>query len=137
MKLPARPRGGLAFNLTPLIDIVFNIMIFFLLTAHFTRSAESETVDLPTATQTSDDEQAVRRLVITIHEDGSLHVAGQPATADGVETALVELLSGDRNVQVQIRSDKDVPYGTVEPLLLMCAQHGVQDVGFKVFEAER
>ena len=137
MKLPARSRGGLAFNLTPLIDIVFNIMIFFLLTAHFTRSAESEAVDLPLATQTSDEEEAARRLVITIHEDGSLHLAGQPTTADGVETALVELLSGDRKIQVQIRSDKDVPYGTIEPLLLMCAKHGVQDVGFKVFEAER
>ncbi|MBL8852145.1 MAG: biopolymer transporter ExbD [Planctomycetaceae bacterium] len=135
MKLPKRSRSGLAFNLTPLIDIVFNIMIFFLLTAHFTRSAESEAVDLPLATQISEEADAARRLVITVHEDGTLHLAGQPATVASVETALVELLEGDRKVQVQIRSDKDVPYGTVEPLLLMCAKHGVQDVGFKVFEA--
>lgn len=137
MKLPARSRSGLVFNLTPLIDIVFNIMIFFLLTAHFTRSAERDVVDLPTATETSDDEQAARRLVITIHEDGSLHLAGEAVSADGVEAALVQLLSDDRKVQVQIRSDKDVPYGTIEPLLLMCARHGVQDVGFKVFHAEQ
>jgi len=137
MKLPTRSRGGLAFNLTPLIDIVFNIMIFFLLTAHFTRSAERDAVDLPTATETSDDEQAVRRLVITIHEDGKLHLAGEAVSAEGVEAALIQLLSDDRKVQVQIRSDKYVPYGTVEPLLLMCARHGVQDVGFKVFQAEQ
>jgi biopolymer transport protein ExbD len=137
VKLPARSRSGLFFNLTPLIDIVFNIMIFFLLTAHFTRSAETDAVDLPSASQISDDAAATRRLVISIHEDSSLHLGGQPVTRDGIEAALVDSLAENRAVQVQIRSDKDVPYGTVEPLLLLCARHGVQDVGFKVFEAER
>ena len=89
MKLPARSRSGLQFNLTPLIDIVFNIMIFFLLTAHFTRSAESEPVDLPSATQVSDQLDAPRRLVVTVHEDGTLLLAGKPVTLDAVEAALV------------------------------------------------
>ena len=137
MKLPARSRSGLLFNLTPLIDIVFKIMIFFLLSAHFTRSAEKDAVDLPSATQISDDDAVPRRLVITIHEDNSLHLGGQPLTREVIEAALVDSLAENRTIQVQIRSDKDVPYGTVEPLLLLCARHGVQDVGFKVFEAER
>lgn len=137
MKLPARSRSGLAFNLTPLIDIVFNIMIFFLLTAHFTRSAESEPIDLPSATQVSDDTPAARRLVVTIYEDHTLHLAGQPITVDAFEAALDDALADTRDVQVQFRADKDVPYEVVEPLLLRCAQHGVRDVGFRVFEGER
>lgn len=136
MKLPARSRSGLLFNLTPLIDIVFNIMIFFLVTAHFVRSSESEPVELPSATQIEDDDRTTHRLVLTMLKDRSFHIGGNPTTLDEVETALVGSLSEDGELQVQIRADKDVPYGSVEPVLLMCAEHGVQNVGFKVFEAD-
>jgi biopolymer transport protein ExbD len=136
VKLPKRSRSGLAFNLTPLIDIVFNIMIFFLLTAHFTLSAEREPVDLPSATQADDDDQAIHRLVLTVDEGGSFRLGGSVVTAEQFEAALVAAHERSPDVQVQIRADKDVPYGAVEPLLLTCARHGVQDVGFKVFETQ-
>ena len=85
MKLPARSRSGLMFNLTPLIDIVFNIMIFFLLTAHFVRSTEREPVDLPTASQIEDDDLSTHRLVLTVQKDGSFHLSGNPVSIDEFE----------------------------------------------------
>ena len=50
MKIPSAVdrSGGLRPNLTPLIDVIFNLIIFFLATSHFARSEPTETVDLPT-----------------------------------------------------------------------------------------
>ena len=68
MKVPVRPRQfGLSFNITPLIDIVFLLVIFFLIASHVARSESQEPVALPTATQKQDDVESLPdRLVVTI-----------------------------------------------------------------------
>jgi biopolymer transport protein ExbD len=109
-------------------------MIFFLVTAHFVRSSEREPVDLPSATQAEREEHATHRLVLTVLKNGSFHIGGNPVTLDEFESALVGSASDSQELHVQIRADKNVLYGTIEPVLLMCARHGVQNVGFKVFE---
>ncbi len=117
--------------MTPLIDMVFNLVVFFLVASHF--SNESETpVELPRAATSKADAEDPRRLVITINDQEQLFVKDQaidlPELTDLVRKEL------DRNGPefiVQIRSDRRVPYRTVEPLLLTCSQIGVKKFGFK------
>ncbi len=118
-------------DMTPLIDMVFNLVVFFLVASHF--SNESETpVELPRAATSKADAEDPRRLVITINDQEQLFVKDQaidlPELTDLVRKEL------DRNGPefiVQIRSDRRVPYRTVEPLLLTCSQIGVKKFGFK------
>lgn len=138
MKLPARARTPLLFNITPLIDIVFNIMIFFLVTAHFVRSQETDPVDLPIATQIVDKEPAPQRLVLTILPDHSFRVSGRNVSLEDVKFMLEQsAAAAPGDFEVQLRGDRHVPYHVIEPILLACAQHGIQDFGFRVFEQER
>ncbi len=133
MKLPARTRTPLLFNITPLIDIVFNIMIFFLVTAHFVRSQETDPVDLPEATQIAQDEPSPQRLVLTILPDHTFRVSGRDVTLDEIEF-LLQQSADEENFEVLVRADRNIPYRVVEPILLACAEHGIQDFGFRVFE---
>jgi biopolymer transport protein ExbD len=135
MRIPARPRTRLAFNITPLIDIVFNIMIFFLVTAHFVRSQETDLVDLPSATQVAEADAAPRRLVVTILADRTLRVAGRDVELEEAQSLIVSGAERPDEFEVQIRTDQDVPYSVIEPLLLACAENGITNFGFKVFEA--
>lgn len=137
MKLPTRARTPLLFNITPLIDIVFNIMIFFLVTAHFVRSQETDPVDLPFASQVAEEEPAPERLVLTILPDHTFRISGRDVTLDEVELLLAQTDAEAANREVQIRADRNVPYRVVEPVLLACARHGIQDFGFRVFEADQ
>lgn len=136
MKLPRRSRTPLVFNITPLIDIVFNIMIFFLVTAHFVRSQETDPVDLPEATQVVEDEPGPQRLVLTVLPDHTFRVSGRDATLDDIEFML-DQSADEEDFEVQLRADRNVPYRVVEPILLACAERGIQDFGFRVFEAGR
>ena len=137
MRIPARPRTRLAFNITPLIDIVFNIMIFFLVTAHFVRSQEVDPVDLPVASQTEEEDTVPQRIVLTILDEESLRMSGRDIDRDTVEFLIADAAAeGPDNVEVQIRCDKSVPYRMVEPILFDCAAHGIQRVGFKVIEQD-
>ena len=72
MRVPTqRERSGLRVNITPLIDVVFLLIIFFLVASHFIRSETREPVNLPEATQGEDEEsENPRRLVVTVNREG-------------------------------------------------------------------
>ena len=134
MRIPTRPRGsGLRFNITPLIDVVFNLIIFFLVASHFVRSEKAEAVDLPDATQVEDEDEQSRNLVVTITAQEQLQVRGQ-----SVQFAQVEqmILAGraehGESFEVRIRADRSVPYRVVEPILLASVRAGVGQLKFAV-----
>ena len=134
MRLPVRTRqAGFSMNLTPMIDVVFNLLIFFLVTSHFARSGEVDEVKLPKAAQSIDEAESPHRLVITIPADRSLRVGGKAVEMDEIRLMLASGKSED-DFAVQLRADESVPYSVVEPLLLECAKQGIVKFGFKTME---
>lgn len=131
MRAPIRPREfGLRFDITPLIDIVFNLVIFFLVATHFVSSEARETVDLPAASQSDERPPAPRRLVVTIRPDGTLIVGGRNVTIDAVEAMIAaNAAHGTDDYEVQIRGDRTADFAAIEPILVACARHGVTRVG--------
>jgi biopolymer transport protein ExbD len=124
-------RRAMRMDMTPLIDMVFNLVVFFLVASHFSNESDMP-LELPRAVTAKADAEDPRRLVITINDQEQLFVKDQaidlPELTDLVRKEL------DRNGPefiVQIRSDRRVPYRTVEPLLLTCSQIGVKKFGFK------
>jgi biopolymer transport protein ExbD len=136
MKLPTRTRGyGLMFDITPLIDIVFNLIIFFLMVANFSGREAQLPIDLPRIAEADEHEESPRRLVITITANGQMSVAERPVALFEIEQILVEDAAADPDgYEVQVRGDAGTPYSIIEPLMLLCAKHGVRNVGFKVRE---
>jgi biopolymer transport protein ExbD len=135
MKIPTQKRRrGLRFNITPLIDVVFLLIIFFLTASHFVRSETLEEVDLPEAAETEDEtETELKRLVVTVTADQVLHVGGKEVSVAEVEariTSGAEEFGGE--FEVRIRGDRTVPYETIEPIILACARAGVTRVKFPV-----
>lgn len=138
MRVPTRRREfGLAFNITPLIDIIFLLIIFFLAASHLARSDASTPVDLPEATQDDESpERPLRRLVVTVGRDGALSVAGQPIDRDKFdELVLQERLDADgQPLEVRIRGDKHVRFESIEPLMKACVSAGITEVGFATIQ---
>jgi len=134
MKVATVRRGyGLEFNITPLIDVVFLLNIFFLVATYFVRNENVEPVELPTATQGEDDAEATARVVVTVAEGGLLTVASQPVTVDDVTARLqaARLEHADR-AELRLRCDRRAVYRDLEPLLLSAAQSGIARVRFSV-----
>jgi biopolymer transport protein ExbD len=137
VRIATRPRSrAIRFNITPMIDVVFLLVIFFLVTAHFVQNQEVDAVELPRASQTEDIEESARRLAITVLADGTLRAGGRDILPENIELLLQQTIGDDpAGFEVRIRADRSVPYETVEPILLSCARQGIHDVGVKVIEA--
>jgi len=135
MRIPHRRRQrGVRFNITPLVDVVFLLIIFFLVATHFVRSEVHEDVLLPEATQNEEEtEEALHRLVITVTADGGYHVGAQQMAPELVDQMIrAGKLESPERYEVRIRSDRSVPYRKVEPIMLTCAQVGVTELKFNI-----
>jgi biopolymer transport protein ExbD len=135
MKPPSMTRSrSVSFNVTSLIDIVFLLIIFFLVASHVARSEAVEPVDLPKVTDPAGDEaETPLRIVITVMADRSMWVGGRQVLLSQVEQLILSAAQESGNqVEVRIRADHAATYLEVEPILLACAQFGVTRVGFAV-----
>ncbi len=109
MDIPVRSQGTI-LNLTPLIDIVFLLLIFFMLTTQFIEE-DGLGVQLPTASSATDRQPDEVTVVLTA--DGMVHLKGQLLPAAELAPRLRELIVPDTTVV--LRGDQRVSLqGAVE-----------------------
>ncbi len=140
MRNPAahtRPPRGV--NLTAMIDVVFLLLIFFVLTSYLSQPTVHDDLPLPEALTGRLDEDTRRDTIdVTIGEDGEILLAGQPTSGDELQRRLAaEQRTSRRDLEVRIWASRDVPYRRVEPVLVQCAQAGLWRVSFAVIRRER
>lgn len=139
MQVPNHLRSGeVGFNMTPMIDVVFLLIIFFLVSSHLAKQEAQMELPLPVAESGSMESEAEsRRVTVNVRHDGQLLLAGRAVRP----TELVERLrdkSADAgtDLEVRIRSDRAVEYRYVEPIMLACARSGIWNVTFAVYRPE-
>jgi biopolymer transport protein ExbD len=101
-------------NLTPLIDVVFILLIFFMVSTTFQRESEIK-IELPEASA-QPPEQRKELLEIVIDSDGRYFIDDQQVVNRELETlkkAITRSLADQQNVPVVIRADRQTPYQAV------------------------
>lgn len=100
-----RPTARL-ISLTPLIDVVFILLVFFMLAASF---LDWRAVDLTVSSGVTAAPDAGAAIVIGLRADGSVAVDAAPVEPAGLRPVLAARLAADRARPVVIRSDTGVP----------------------------
>lgn len=113
-------------NLTPLIDIVLLLLVFFLLTAHFVRD-ESIDIDLPKADSANRLDQN-DRVELVIDKDGVVRLNGDVVEASNLETGIRNALKFSEEKSVQIRGDSDSDLGVAVSILDAARKAGADGV---------
>lgn len=139
MRLPTRysDRPPLRFNITPLIDVVFLLIIFFLVASHFVRSDQAEAVELPIATAgETDSDQQLHRLTVTIDRHGQYFIAATAQSADVVKQRITELRQAATKAgvepEVRLRGHRHGQYGSMRKLIEHCAANDIRSIRFAV-----
>jgi len=125
MKFRRQAREPLSVNLTPLIDVVFLLLIFFMVSTTFTRETQLS-VDLPEATGLQRDDPD-RQIEILIDEMGAYRVNGKPLVDGRVRTlqaAMYELSQGDTTIPLVISADAQAAHENVVRAMDAAGQMG-------------
>ncbi len=138
MKIPSyrigRPFGA---NLTPMIDVVFLLIIFFLVSSHLAQRENQVDLDLPAATSGVDQREPGRsKVTLNVLPNGSMEMAGSPVAARDLAARLAAAKTrrGD-DLELRIRSDRSVHYGDVSPIMAAAAANGIGNVTFAVVQS--
>lgn len=96
-------------NLTPVIDIVFNLLIFFMVVSEFAKEDRSLEMRLPTASEAKPISIALQPIFIAITKEGQLMVEGRQVSLTSLENSLDRAMANNPATQsIVIRADKDV-----------------------------
>lgn len=134
MRLPSSGNSReLSNNMTPMIDVVFLLIIFFLVSSHLARQESRIPLDLPGASSHLPTDIETPALTINVVPEGTWQIAGRDLDINGVVRALKEHRdTSGSGAMVRIRTDKQVPYDRVEPLLREAAKAGLPNVSIAV-----
>jgi biopolymer transport protein ExbD len=119
-----------SLELTPLIDVVFLLLIFFMVSTVFVDFPRRMDITLPTSKAASDNE-VVKNLEIEITRDKKIYVRGRRVTLDRLEQSLAKLKK-PQDVKTIIRADKDLPYGFVVQVMGLLQAAQVTDISVAV-----
>ncbi len=139
MRVPAsQTLSGASFNMTPMIDVVFLLIIFFLVSSHLAQQEVQLDLDLPTATTGGPPTMRLpARVTVNVLADGQVLLGGDPVDVEqlGRRLQYVRRQAGP-DLEVRLRSDRHVAYRHVEPVLVRCARNGIWNVTFAVARTE-
>ncbi|MCB1700051.1 MAG: biopolymer transporter ExbD [Pseudomonadales bacterium] len=125
MKFRRRHREEVGINLTPLIDVVFLLLIFFMVSTTFTRETQLS-IDLPEAEGTVK-ESSERQIEILIDEAGNYRVNGQGLVDNSMRTlqaAIYKISAGDTTMPMILTADAQAAHQSVVRAMDAAGQMG-------------
>jgi biopolymer transport protein ExbD len=132
---PRRREASFGTPLTPLIDVTFLLLIFFVCANAWSHADTSELLELPSPIRSglTHGEEERPRLTINLRRDGTIVVAGRTMRPDvlGQVLASEHRKHGDR-LEIVIRAHQEAPYARTQELLNLCSEAGVKEVRFAV-----
>ena len=115
-------------SLTPLIDVVFLLLIFFLVTSEFEEEERRLDIVLPTATSAVPMTGKPREIVIDVDDQGQVYLGGQSTTFEDLEKLLrAAVAKNPTNQSAVIRADRSTSFQPVVTVMDICNQSGITD----------
>ncbi len=113
MALSQRNKISISFSSTGMTDVVFNLLIFFMLTSTLVHPTAVKLLLPKGSTQTS----AKPQTTISITADQKYYLEQQPVTLETMEALLKEKLGANPETYISLHADKSVPFETVVAVL--------------------
>ncbi|MCM2320573.1 protein TolR [compost metagenome] len=139
MKFRRKPRENVEIGLAPLIDVVFILLLFFVVTTTFTRETQLK-IDLPEAdSATPVEETELKQLEVMIAADGSYSLNGQSLVKSDLATlssALQKESAGDSSLPLVISADARTPHQAVITAMDAAGKLGFSRLRITTVEAQ-
>ena len=117
-------KKGRAFdsvNLTSVMDLVFLLLIFFMVTSEFSKEENALELPLPAASEAKPLTSSPTEMFVNIDNNGRYFVSGRFMAIDEVEAVLRQAKANNPVTQtVAIRADKRVPFEAVVAIVNLC-----------------
>jgi biopolymer transport protein ExbD len=119
-------------NLTPMIDVVFLLIIFFMVGTQYSELERSLGLDVPEVTDTGALTAAPEKRVVNVYRDGRLTLDREDVTLDVLTQRLAAARVQYADIGVVVRGDGAGPFQRVAEVLNACKQAGIAELAISV-----
>lgn len=110
MNIPEEPDDIPQINIVPMIDVIFAILTFFIMSSLFLTRSEGLPVNLPKAQTAQSQQQS--KMTVTIDDKGNIFLDRQPTNIEDLAEQVKSLI-GNQKKLVVINADEKVEHGQV------------------------
>ena len=121
-----------AINLTPMIDIVFQLIIFFMVGARFTELEKKVDLSVPQVAGAARLPPTPEKRVINVFRDGRIELNRRPLSLEQLTRQLAEDQRQYPQIGVVVRADGDGPFQNVAAVFAACREAGIDEMGISV-----
>jgi len=136
MKVEMPTDDDLGFQMAPMIDVVFLLIVFFMTVANLTQQ-ERIPIKVPLATKSTIPKDPSGRGVITILENGIVRVGMYEMPLEEITRFAKRRHQENPNFKVFLRADKRVKHKEVRNVMKAVADGGVLDIVFSAYQTDK
>ena len=134
MKIAKRQEDEIGFQLAPMIDMTFLLLIFFMVTTKISKDQVKVDIKLPTAANASIPNDLSNRDIISIDGTGVYYIGQIPATKKELTAHLKERFKVTPPLRLYVRADKNTPGKQIKELMRIAAEAGAVNVIFGTYQ---
>ncbi|MAI20583.1 MAG: hypothetical protein CMF28_05065 [Kiritimatiellaceae bacterium] len=131
LKLPAREDA--AVDMAPMIDLVFLLLIFFMVASVVTELEKVE-VEIPESNYAKVPEDTKGRMMLSVDANNQIYAGTLAVTIEELKSLIDTELDANPDLRVLIRADQLVEYKTCKEIMIACGEVGATDLIYATFE---
>lgn len=123
--------------MAPMIDMVFLLLVFFMVVSNLAQADKSVELELPESTESKVPEDLSGRGTISVQktDDGvQLYIGDQMATLPEISSEISEAIKQNSELKIFVRADQTVPFGEIKKVLKTCAEAGAYEVIYATYQ---
>ena len=119
--------AGITIEMTPMIDMVFLLLIFFLVATTFQQTEREMQIALPIASSSEPISALLQELIVNVDIDGGMIVGGRTLDTEALRELIESAVANNPEQKVTIRGDKGTVYANIVSVLDICKGAGIQE----------
>ena len=132
MPLKTAPPEEPTLNLTPMIDVILTLVIFFMVGSRFAAEENALGVNVPSVSKQGAMSSAPEPKVVNVYPDGRILLGTQPVSLEELTSQLETARGQTRKLSVLVRGDRNASHGRMTDVYDACRRAGVSEVAISV-----
>jgi len=114
-------------DFVPMVDVLFNLLIFFLLATTVAQVEREMAIALPFASSSTPISAMLQEIVINVDAEGRVYSRGRAVEADQLQSMISEAVKLNPDQKVTVRGDRTAAYEHIVRVLDVCKGAGIQE----------
>lgn len=123
----ADPHADVHLDFVPMVDVLFNLLIFFLLATSLQQADREMQIALPQSRAAGPLAAALKEIVVNVTDQGQIIVARSVLTEEGLAEMIRSAVESNPGQKVSVRGDRNAPYGHIARVLDICKGAGIAE----------